>query len=293
MTTAVKLVELAPLAMECPRSSPTIRRTNSINRRKNQRPSEEKKSILKRESTQGNKKSLSFAVSIEMICHFLKTESPRNVSDIPPLYIQDSGDTALKSLSSSLLIPEHWKIVSRNSVSRPDGTFNVILDQTTLGDNIFRISILTKNLAFEKSVFVRLTTDNWETFEDAPASFNTVVQQNIGKFIGLDNFCVNKDLSCIDGEILSIQFAIRYTVNGVDYWDNNRGQNYRTEFERKSKAHSTPKQPEQSWIHTHNLSHNNLLHTLPLRKSRANSNSSLVGFKNISYGLKKYASATL
>jgi hypothetical protein len=203
----------------CPLDSPKVRRSNSFTRRR-QGP----KSILKKNNLKA-KKSLTFASSIEMICHFIKTESPRTVSFIDPMYVQDSGDTSVKSVSSSLLIPKNWSIQSRSEnqfVDRPI----VMLDQADLHENKLRICVLVRNLAFEKQVAIRCSIDGWKTYSDINATYQSTVGTSSDHYTGLDRFVCEMDLSFWPGEAVQFDYAIRYCFLNQEHWDNNNCNNY-------------------------------------------------------------------
>ncbi|RWS14441.1 glycogen-binding subunit 76A-like protein [Dinothrombium tinctorium] len=85
--------------------------------------------------------------------------------------------------------------------------------------------ILVINLSFEKSVKVRYTKDNWKTWNDVTAKY--VPNSNNGwsdKFMA--EFSLNTDSSSdlVPGQ--KVSFAICFTVDGKEYWDNNLGSNY-------------------------------------------------------------------
>lgn len=86
-------------------------------------------------------------------------------------------------------------------------------------------TIRVLNLAFDKSIIVRYTTDDWHTFTDSLASY--VPGSNDGasdKFTS--TFSLTNRVSQLQvGQ--RIIFAVRYTVGRHQvYWDNNAGRNY-------------------------------------------------------------------
>ncbi|MCX7922197.1 MAG: CBM21 domain-containing protein [Clostridia bacterium] len=83
--------------------------------------------------------------------------------------------------------------------------------QTALNGNI-----VLKNLAYNKQVKVRYTTDNWATYNDVNATYGT----DLGN--GLEDW--NFSAPIPTGS--TVKYAISYTVNGITYWDNNFGANY-------------------------------------------------------------------
>jgi len=74
------------------------------------------------------------------------------------------------------------------------------------------------NRAFEKRVFVRYTLDNWETSLEVEAYWVETVAEKTDKFIFVIPFRTDWTGN--------IEFAIRYEVRGVQYWDNNEDNNH-------------------------------------------------------------------
>jgi Carbohydrate/starch-binding module (family 21) len=86
--------------------------------------------------------------------------------------------------------------------------------------NEVRVAILCSNVAYEKKVTVRWSSDNWATFSDAEADYLNSENLGIDKFEGL------LDISKIHESHAHIQLAVRYICAGIDVWDNNSAENY-------------------------------------------------------------------
>ena len=115
----------------------------------------------------------------------------------------------------------------------------LMVSETTASFNVqMRGSVLVRNLAYHKQVVIRYTTDNWNTYTDVNAWYSQT--SNFNPY-GDSNY--SAEFWNFEGETLTftkahsgqslagampndIQFAIRYTVNGQTFWDNNNGQNY-------------------------------------------------------------------
>uniref|UniRef100_W5LTQ0 Protein phosphatase 1 regulatory subunit 3E n=1 Tax=Astyanax mexicanus TaxID=7994 RepID=W5LTQ0_ASTMX len=78
------------------------------------------------------------------------------------------------------------------------------------------------NMAFEKSVTLRYTINNWATFVDAPASYVPESSDGI-----TDKFCFKIVTPMFLEAGGTLQFAVKYRVDGQEFWDNNGGSNYR------------------------------------------------------------------
>ena len=92
---------------------------------------------------------------------------------------------------------------------------NVFVDQFLIENGTFTGRIIVKNLAQDKAVKVRYTTDNWTTFNDLDAHFLTA---NGGHDTWTFSTSVDKNAK--------VHFAVCYCVSGQTHWDNNFGQNY-------------------------------------------------------------------
>lgn len=107
------------------------------------------------------------------------------------------------------------------------------------------------NLAFEKSVSLRYSLNNWITFMDSLASY--VPSSSDGN---TDRFRFKIVMpTYLDGGTgtgtgtggTTLQFAIKYCVGGQEFWDNNHGNNYKVRRHRFKM--SPPREWENGWIH--------------------------------------------
>uniref|UniRef100_A0A8C6SI42 CBM21 domain-containing protein n=1 Tax=Neogobius melanostomus TaxID=47308 RepID=A0A8C6SI42_9GOBI len=78
------------------------------------------------------------------------------------------------------------------------------------------------NLAFEKSVSLRYSLNNWISFMDSLASYVPNSSDGIS-----DRFCFKIVMPTYLDNGGTLQFAIKYCVGGQEYWDNNSGNNYK------------------------------------------------------------------
>ncbi|EDO47072.1 predicted protein [Nematostella vectensis] len=77
------------------------------------------------------------------------------------------------------------------------------------------------NIAYEKKVFVRYSTDNWSSYVDLPAEFMSQSHEGtIDKYV----FKLLAPVGLAVGD--TIEFAVCYCVNEQKHWDNNKGNNY-------------------------------------------------------------------
>ena len=95
----------------------------------------------------------------------------------------------------------------------------VSLEYCVHGHNFNQVTTYIRvwNNTYHKKIFIRCTSDQWETFEDFQASY--VHSCGDGESDRLQ--C---DLPFKRGG--EIEFAICYRSNGEEHWDNNQGANY-------------------------------------------------------------------
>ncbi|XP_068615912.1 protein phosphatase 1 regulatory subunit 3E [Brachionichthys hirsutus] len=99
------------------------------------------------------------------------------------------------------------------------------------------------NVAFEKSVSLRYSLNDWITFMDSLATY--VPSSGDG---ATDKFRFKIVMPAyLDGGGGALQFAIKYCVSGKEFWDNNYGNNY--EVRRHRLKMSPPREWENGWIH--------------------------------------------
>nr|KAJ3413375.1 Protein phosphatase 1 regulatory subunit 3E [Polyrhizophydium stewartii] len=196
-------------------------------------------------------RSIKFAETIECICHFNKTDSPKHIAESATIDVHDTGDLDLGSVSSAFALADAWSITSKNMPAHSRfGSLVVVLDHIEIdAPDLLRITVLTRNLAFEKRVMVRYTTDGWASHHDAVAAFQAVVTPTLGDYKGVDRFGITLNLDTEFGPGATngaIEFAICFTVLGVEHWDNNGTQNYKLNVSRPllldaiQQAHKAP-----------------------------------------------------
>lgn len=86
-------------------------------------------------------------------------------------------------------------------------------------------SVYLKNLAFNKTVTVIYTTDNWATIQTKTLTYQSGPNKN-----NIEQWGFSIELA-LDANVTEIEYAYSYEVNGVTYWDNNFGANYKIEIQ--------------------------------------------------------------
>lgn len=105
--------------------------------------------------------------------------------------------------------------LDENSVSLE----NVIVRES---ENCLLGTVKVKNLAFDKDVAIRMTTDNWSSQQDVACSY--VEQPSLAVRNLYDTFRFQLPLP--DKDSSQVEFCVKYTSGGQEYWDNNAGANY-------------------------------------------------------------------
>ena len=96
---------------------------------------------------------------------------------------------------------------------------NICLSDTKLNGRTVRGFIIVNNLAYQKSVVVRHTFDNWNTILNTSAYYVSSSDEGRKDIFGFNLvFPINR---------MELSFALQFVVNGKEYWDNNHGNNYK------------------------------------------------------------------
>jgi hypothetical protein len=184
-------------------------------------------------------KNVHFDINLEQVRLFLRAETPAAVTGDPDDDDDDNDDDYeeedlnLDQLKCSL---PNWPPVS------VDGPFKTVhvLPVTLSQDGALLIGkVQVQNIAYQKRVVVRYTFDDWETVGEAQAKYSESLAKNMNA-ITYDVFSFSISLKGKVGsgmaprdEQSKMCFAVKYTVDGRDIWDNNEGRNYHVEFRRK------------------------------------------------------------
>lgn len=100
---------------------------------------------------------------------------------------------------------------------------NVILSDFVIKNGVINGEIEVKNIAYDKTVFVRYTASDWNCFSDVGASY---VSRSEQKVAGYDTFSFQFPVPLDPEKPGRLEFAICYVVSGQSFWDNNCGRNY-------------------------------------------------------------------
>ena len=198
----------------------------------------DKRSCCKKETTVRKRVSFADDIGLNLVSVRVveNSDSPPTLT-LPPTLLSivnsDEGETessnttsptskkASSNAGATLLLNFSQPCTNNESFLYRVQTSSVALEKVTVnsGDSSFSGTILVKNIAFEKTVRLRVTLNDWFTHFEVAAMF--LETANDSKSI--DRFIVTVPVPhCAE----RAQFAVCYEVKGTEYWDNNFGANY-------------------------------------------------------------------
>uniref|UniRef100_A0A0R3RV57 CBM21 domain-containing protein n=1 Tax=Elaeophora elaphi TaxID=1147741 RepID=A0A0R3RV57_9BILA len=138
--------------------------------------------------------------------------------------------TTFSSLSTKIMKrPRNVMLSFKNFHERTDGDINdltrtqfVCLQHVKFVDMNIIGTINVLNMAYEKQVYVRYTTDNWRTNIETAGRYKNSNLKNST----IDEFTFIISLPTDFPIGATCEFCIRYVVSGTAYWDNSQGENY-------------------------------------------------------------------
>ncbi|TFK69648.1 hypothetical protein BDN72DRAFT_870599 [Pluteus cervinus] len=188
----------------------------------------------KSEPTTPTHKAVHFDSHLEHVKLFLAEQKPLAVSrDGSPTDDTSGTDSDFPSFMYGDLSDDSGrkKSLSLNVVNMPssvDLNANVALEDLALSPHDLNIigRIRLRNLAYSKAVAVRFTFDSWQTTSEVAGRYEKTIDSEFDRFV----FTIRLTdlLSRVEDKILHL--AIRYSVGGKEYWDNNGGNNYVAKF---------------------------------------------------------------
>lgn len=106
----------------------------------------------------------------------------------------------------------------------------VSLESVEVTDSTISGTVKVQNMAFEKCVRVRFTTDDWKSHTDHTCYYVNPAYRS-HKYSAHDSFAFKIEA---DESWRKCEFCICYTCQGSSYWDNNKGANYKMEMKPSS-----------------------------------------------------------
>lgn len=112
--------------------------------------------------------------------------------------------------------------LKRHDFNESLNSLNVSLETIVLrGFGVFG-TVKVRNLAYHKKITVRYTIDDWQSYRDIVGQY---VEGSNTRFTDTFSFEIALPTTLIKD--CKLEFAICYKVLGVEFWDNNSGDNYR------------------------------------------------------------------
>lgn len=181
-------------------------------------------------------KAVHFNEDIEQVRHFLQVDRPIAVSagSSPAGETYDSESEYPFNGKGPKSKTVEWEIRTGNfpTESHERQTQAVRLEKIFLStDNSMLIgTVAVANISFQKFVAARFTLDYWKTTSEVAADYsNDKSPQD-----GFDRFNFNIKLADLANlESKTMLMCIRYNVEGREFWDNNKDQNYQIDFIKK------------------------------------------------------------
>lgn len=100
---------------------------------------------------------------------------------------------------------------------------SVCLENCALQERSLTGTIKVRNLAFEKTVLMRITFDSWSSFRDVECTF----MNNVYGCQSTDTFTFALELPEDVPSEERVEFCVCFRATGREFWDNNDGHNYR------------------------------------------------------------------
>jgi hypothetical protein len=229
------------------RKPPMLRKKSGELVRPALRPSSVRRRPSSMPGTPTFSKAVHFDSHLEHVRHFLQVDRPLAVSaGSSPVEAYDSDtEFPFDDSSNSRTLPYEWELVTSNfpaetpiRLAQPVRVERVFLssdNKTLIG------SVSVANLAFSKSVVARFTLDYWKTTSEVVAEYNNDVRQP-KHTDGRDRFNFNIKLADLANlEAKTMFFCVKYSVNGMEYWDNNNSTNFQVDFRKKAKPQNGKK----------------------------------------------------
>ena len=140
-------------------------------------------------------------------------------------------------------------LATRHELTARVAERKVQLENVTVRLPTVFLTVRVANIAPVKAVTVRYSTDGWQSFTDAAASYLPGVCDG-----GQERFVLG--LSLPNYRLMDrVEFCIRYAVAGQEFWDSRDGKNYALVQERikaKSGGSTAPRSPspQRRWMST-------------------------------------------
>ncbi|XP_012287575.1 protein phosphatase 1 regulatory subunit 3C isoform X2 [Orussus abietinus] len=151
-------------------------------------------------------------------------------SNMPPSWTSAYFADLTRNITEKLA-PPPWEVTFTHPAS-DYLTFRKKLDQQAVclenvvvkeNEHCLVGTVKVKNIAYDKEVSVRASTDSWRTYEDVYCSYVEQPGTLQPALVLYDTFRFRLTLPIKSN---TVEFCVRYSIGGTEYWDNNLGSNY-------------------------------------------------------------------
>lgn len=181
-------------------------------------------------------KAVHFDSQLEHVKLFLSEQKPLAVSrDGSPTDDTSGTDSDFPSfIFGNDEKRDRMKLIIRvvNMPSRINMWADVCLEELSAaaGNTAIIGRVRVRNIAYSKNVAIRFTFDHWQTTSEVVGHYHDSPSNDIDRFF----FTIRLDDLLTRIEEKTLILAVRYSVSGKEYWDNNDGQNYVAKFSRSA-----------------------------------------------------------
>uniref|UniRef100_A0A3P8SIN0 CBM21 domain-containing protein n=1 Tax=Amphiprion percula TaxID=161767 RepID=A0A3P8SIN0_AMPPE len=174
-------------------------------------PTERAKLEISRSRSPTSQKKVRFADSLGLELISVKHFDDTDVPEVP--------ERILAKLPKG---PFHLNHMDTKFPKPPAQEVKVMLESVEADEFSLSGFVRVLNMAFEKSVSLRYSLNNWITFMDSLASYVPDSSDGV-----TDKFSFKIVMPTYLDNGGTLQFAIKYCVGGEEFWDNNNGNNYK------------------------------------------------------------------
>ena len=169
----------------------------------------------------GNKKRVTFADLLGFSLVSVVEIAPRSTLKDLPVYLPQRRPVKSNSTPRQHLTCLFEQPVDKNDFVDRIKRQYVCLESVICDKTIIRGFVRVVNVAYNKEVTIRYSTDGWKTVHNETANYLSTSSNG-----ATDTFFFRISLPCVWQDKSKMEFAICYSVEGNNYWDNNNYKNY-------------------------------------------------------------------
>ncbi|RCH97942.1 protein phosphatase 1, regulatory subunit [Rhizopus azygosporus] len=164
------------------------------------------------------KKSVRFNPDLEQTTYFYKTQPPKAIHIKDVIRAEDYTMTQINWPNKTRLLLYNDNKIRMEQIQLTDGDYQDIERNQFMMEGRCR----ALNISYQKTISVRYTFDLWSTYHETVSVFKESIASTSNTW---DRFTFTIPIQA-SNQVQTVYFALRYTVDGQEYWDNNNGLNY-------------------------------------------------------------------